>query len=330
MEEQAKKKKKANPLVKLGILLLAALALFAAWRAMKTANEKKAAAEAARLAAESASQTVTVASFDPAEMTELSYDTPGSTDGTLSFVVVNGSWQWKDDAAFPLDQIYLASMGSAVTEITAVRQLKESEVEGGLAACGLNEPSCTVTVKYGGEKHVYETGAYNGTYQAYYLRADGALYLTQANLASTFSKTLDSLLKRDSVPSADWTDRSLISSVIVKDGGESREITDEDEIDAVMTALSSVYLSRFADYNADEAEKAAFGLDGSRSVTVKYRKSVSTTDANGNSSTSYLETSYEFLIGNPYEEDETLTAVCPPGSSVVYLISTEKTDEMLG
>ena len=86
MEEQVKKKKKANPLIKLGILLLAALALFAAWRAMKSANEKKAAAEAARLAAESASQTVTVASFDPAEMTELSYSTPGSTDGTLEIL----------------------------------------------------------------------------------------------------------------------------------------------------------------------------------------------------------------------------------------------------
>ena len=329
MENQGKKKKKPNPLAKLGVLLLAAAALFAAWHIMKSVNEKNAAAEAERLAAETAAQTVTVAEFDPAELTELSYDTPGSTDGTLSFVVVNGAWQWKDDAAFPLDQTYLSSMGSAVTSISAVRKLRESEVEGGLAACGLDEPSCTVTVNYGGDRHVYQTGAYNGTYQAYYLMADGELYLTPTNLAATFSKTLDSLLKRDSVPSADWSDRTLVSSVTVKNGDDTREITDEEGIDALVSTLSSVYLSQFADYNADEGEKAAFGLDGSRSVTVKYRKSMSTTDANGNSTTNYLDTTYTFYIGNPYEEDGTLTAVCPASSSVVYLISSEKAESLL-
>ena len=326
---QNAKKKKQHPLLRLGILLLAALALFIAWYAMKSANERKAKAEAERLAAEAAERNITVTAFDPAELTELSYETAGVTDGTLTFVVVNGGWQWKNDALFPLDQTSLSAMGSAVTSLTAIRQLRESDLEGGLAAVGLDEPACTVTAVCGGEKHVFRTGAYNGTYGAYYLMADGELYLTEANLAGTFSKGLEGLLKRDSVPSADWTDRSLVSSVVVKNGGEAREITDADEIDGILTSLSSVYLSKYADYHADADEKAAYGLDGSRSVTVNYRKSVSTTDANGNSTQNYLDTSYTFLVGDPSAEDGTQTAVCPENSAVVYLISTEKAEGLV-
>ena len=41
---------------------------------------------------------VEVAAFDPADLTELTWETDGEP---LTFVVVNGAWQWKNDAAFP-------------------------------------------------------------------------------------------------------------------------------------------------------------------------------------------------------------------------------------
>ena len=187
-----------------------------------------------------------------------------------------------------------------------------------------------MTVNYGSEKHEYKCGDYNATYKAYYLMADGDVYLTSVNLKTYFSDTLEDLLARDSLPSADWTSRELVSSVTIRDGDNEIEITDADALDEYLSSLSTVYLHDYAAYNADEATKAAYGLDGSRSVTVNYRKSVSTTDANGNSVANYLDTVYTFLIGDPYGEDETLTAAAPASSGVVYLISAEKADGLLG
>ena len=184
-----------------------------------------------------------------------------------------------------------------------------------------------MTVSYGGEKHVYACGDYNGTMKAYYLEADGEIFLTSVNLKTYFGKGLEDLLQRDSIPSADWASREMVTSVTVRDGGEERTITEAEEFEDIVSALSSVYLKQYADYHADADEKAAYG---SRSVTVNYRKSVSTTDENGNTVANYLDTAYVFEIGDPSAEDDTLTAVSPASSSVVYLISAEKAAAILG
>ncbi|MBO6052998.1 MAG: DUF4340 domain-containing protein [Clostridia bacterium] len=325
MTENKTPKKKKNPVLRLLLLALAAVVLYAVYSAVKAANERK--AEAERLAAAQAVKTVTVAAFDPAELTELSYETPGVTDGKLRFRVVNGTWQWADDPAFPLDQTPLSAMGSAVTSIVALREL--DSLETGLDGTGLADPSCTITAKYGSEAHDYLLGAYNGSAGGYYLMADGVVYLVETSMLSSFSKSLSDLLLRDSVPISDWTDRSLGSSVTVKNGGEERVIDGEEEKDAALTALSSVYLRQYAAYNADEGTKASYGLDGSRSVSVSYRKAVTTTDANGNSSTNYLDTTWTLLIGDPDPDDPSLVAAAPASSGIVYLISASAAENAL-
>ena len=320
------KSRKKNPALRLIVLLAVLAVLAAAYAGLQSHNRKKAAAELAEAQAAMQTSSVEVAAFDPAELTELTWETDGGDP--VTFIVVNGAWQWKGDAAFPADQTALSSMGSAVTSITAVRRV--DNVEGGAAACGLDDPSCRVTVHYGGEKHVYACGDYNGTMKAYYLEADGEIFLTSVNLKTYFGKGLEDLLQRDSIPSADWASRETVTSVTVRDGGEERTITEAEEFEDIVSALSSVYLKQYADYHADADEKAAYGLDGSRSVTVNYRKSVSTTDANGNTVANYLDTAYVFEIGDPYAEDDTLTAVSPASSDVVYLISAEKAAAILG
>lgn len=320
------KSKKKNPVVRLVVLAAVAAALALAYGLLQSANRKKAEAEQAAAQAAMQASSVEVAAFDPADLTELTWETDGGEP--LTFVVVNGAWKWKNDAAFPADQTALSAMGSAVTSITALRRVEN--VEGGAAACGLDDPSCRVTVNYGGERHVYACGDYNGTMKAYYLEADGEIYLTSVNLASYFGKELSDLLQRDSIPAADWVSRELVTSVTVRDGGEERVITEAEDFEDILSALSSIYLKQYADYHADDGEKAAFGLDGSRSVTVNYRKSVSTADAQGNTVTNYLDTAYVFEIGDPDPEDESLTAASPATSDVVYLISSEKAAALLG
>ena len=324
--EQTPKRRRSHPLAKLGVLCAVALVLALAYGALRAANAKKAAEEAQAAMEAAQAANVTVAAFEPSELSSLTYSSNGREP--LTFIVVNGAWQWKDDPAFPLDQSALASMGTAVTKITALRAVES--VEGGLEACGLAEPSCTVTASYGGDEHTYLCGDYNAVAKAYYLMADGKIYLTSDNLGMYFGKALPDLLARDTIPSADWTARDLVTSAVIRDGEREVTLTDAEELDEYLSSFSTLYLRDYADYHADAAEKAALGLDGSRSVTVNYRKSVSTSDENGGSVTNYLDTSYVFYIGLPSEEDPAKTVASPASSDVAYLITTEKADALMG
>lgn len=313
------KTKKKNPLLPLLILVGILAALLVAYKALSDANARKAREEAlAAAAAENAA--VTVAAFDPAAMTALEYKTSGGD--SLRFVVVNGAWQYAPDPAFPLDAVSLAQMGTAVASITADRTVDE----GSPADYGLDEPSCVVTVEYGGEKHVYRTGNYNSFSGSWYLMADDGVYLVPTNLASSFSKSLDDLLVRDTIPSSEWAARDYVKDVTVRDGEGERVVTDPEETDELLAALGRVYLRTCANYAATEEEKAACGLDGSKGVTVNYRKAVSTSNESGNSTTSYLDTSYTLLLGDGTEDG---VYASPLSSSMIYVIPADTASALL-
>lgn len=315
----AKTRKKKNPILTLCLLALALAALLIGYKVLAGVNDRREAAEAEAAAA--GEDTVTVAAFDPADMTALEYRY-GSGE-VLRFEVVNGAWRYAADPRFPLDAQALASMGTSVSSIAAVRTVDEGEP----ADYGLDEPVCEVTAEYGGAgRHVYKTGDYNSFAGAYYLMADGDIYLVSSNLTSVFSKSLDDLIVRDTIPASEWTTREYVSSVTVRDGDAERVITDAEEIDGILTELSRVYLRTVADYFTEEEEREAAGLDGSRAVTVAYRKAVSTSDSEGNSTTNYLDTSYTLLFGN---EGETGTYASPLTSTILYEVDAETVSGLL-
>ena len=67
------KSKKKNPALKLVILCAVAVVLAVAYACLNAANRKKA-EEEQRAALEAMQTSVTVAAFDPAELTELTYE----------------------------------------------------------------------------------------------------------------------------------------------------------------------------------------------------------------------------------------------------------------
>ena len=227
------------------------------------------------------------------------------------------------DPAFPLNASMIAQMASSVASITASRTVDE----GAPADYGLDDPACTVTVEYGTERHIYKTGDYNSFSGSYYLMADGMICLVSQNLASTFSRSLDDLLVRDTIPSTEWASREYVNGVTVRDGDTERTVTDADEIEELLTALGRVSLYTCTDYAADDGERAACGLDGSRSVTVSYRKAVSTQDSEGNTTaTNYLDTSYTLLFG---DEVDAGVYCSPLSSTMIYTVSTDTAASLL-
>lgn len=311
-QKQRKKKNKFLPMIVLAVLLAA---LVIGTSVLSSANDRKAAEEAAELAAQNAS--ILLAEYDASTTASISYSR--NDEEFLTFRVKNGQWVYEADEHFPLNQTIVGSMASALSSMAAQRTVEDADPE----AFGLNNPAYVITVEYNdGTSHVYTIGNYNSFTGGYYFTMDGACYMIASGLIPYFDYSLNDLLALDTVPVSDWQDIGYVSSVTVTRDGASCEITDETGMTEALGKLGALSLTICEDYYADESEKAAYGMDGSDGVTVKYKKAVTATDANGNSSTNYLETSYTFVIGEN-------NIGGPAKSSIVYHLSEDAVTELL-
>ncbi|MBQ4354399.1 MAG: DUF4340 domain-containing protein [Clostridia bacterium] len=309
---KTKRKNKALPLIILVVLLAA---LLIGYKALSAANDRKAAEEAASLASENAD--TMIAAYDYTTLTSLSYRAQGGDPITLTQSA--GVFSYADDANFPLNQTIAAQMANAISQIAV-----ETTVESGSEAdYGLDNPAYLIEAAYAdGTKHVYKIGNYNAFNGAYYFSMDGTMYMISSGLIPYFQYTEEDLLALDTIPASDWRDTSYIGEITVTNGDKSCTISDDAGKTEVIGAIGAFRLSDCADYYADADEKAAFGLDGSVSAAVKYKKAVTSTDESGNQSTSYLETTYTLLIGHA-AQDGTGYYVSPQKSNIVYLVDEE-------
>lgn len=282
---------------------------------LSAANEKKAAEEAAELAAEN--ESIMLAQYDVATTSSVSYSRNGGD--FLTFNVVNGGWVYAADPTFPVNQEIVTYMAGALSSMAAERAVTDVDMD----AYGLNNPAYVICVEYtDGTSHVYTVGNYNSFTGGYYFTMDGDCYMIAAGLIPYFDYELNDLLALDTIPVSEWQDIGYVNSVTVTRDGVSAEITDEAGMTEVIGKLGGISLSVCEDYHADADEKAAYGLDGSDSVTVKYKQAVTSTDEGGNSFTNYLETAYTFVIGDGFLGG-------PAKSSIVYQLDENAVTELL-
>ncbi|MBR3998124.1 MAG: DUF4340 domain-containing protein, partial [Clostridia bacterium] len=277
-----KRKNKAIPLIVL-VLILAGLMI--GYSALSQANDRR---EAEELAAEEAANAVTmIAEYDYTTTSKLSYQPAGSEK--LTFLAGAGAWTYADDAKFPLNQTIVTQMAAAISQIGVVTEV----TEGTAADYGLDEPLYTIEIAYSdGTAHTYKIGDYNSFNGANYFSMDGDMYMVASALTSYFDYTLEDLLKTDTVPAADWAELGYVNEITVSDSTNTAVITEDEAKSAAIDVIGSVRLTNCADYYADDSEKAAYGLTSGASVTVKYKKAVTTTDESGNENTTYLDTAW--------------------------------------
>lgn len=313
-----KRKNKALPLLLL-VLLLAALLI--GYAALSSSNDRK---EAELAAEEAAANAVTlIAEYDYTTATELSYQVAGSDP--ISFTQSAGVWTYAGDVNFPLNQNIVAQMAYAISTIA----IDATVTEGSAADYGLDTPAYTIKVEYsGGSTHTYKIGDYNSFNDAYYFSMDGEIYMVSSGLLPYFRYELNDLLALDSIPTSDWADNSYVTEVLVTNGENAATISDDSGKTAVLAKLGAVQLTNCADYYADAEEKSTYGLDGSSSVAVKYKKAVTSTDESGNTNTTYLETTYTLHIGTTVGHNEGFY-VSPAKSNIVYIADEETVMELL-
>lgn len=333
--QKRKKKNKALPLfILVGVLLV----LVIGYAVLSSANAKKEAEEAAAAAEDT---TIMLAEMDATAITELRYRY-GENDW-ITLAQSGGVWTWAEDAHYPLNQTTAAGLGSAIASIGAIRTVDEGEA----ADYGLDEPICEIHVRYGeGTTYKYAIGDRNSFNDAYYFRDDdGAFYMIASGLLTYFQTDLDDMLVLDTAL-ATLSDGDIVS-VTVTDGEKSStytqtatEETDEDGnttiYDADVTALYDRFceldLRAWADYYADSTEMAeTYGIDGTRSLTLTYKKAVSvnsgTETTASTSQTTKVDATYTIYFGSTADGQ---VYYSPKGSTIVYTAAADVVDGILG
>ncbi len=332
------KRKKKNKVLPLFILVGVLLVLVIGYAVLSSANAKKEAEEAAAAAEDT---TIMLAEMDATAITELQYRY-GENDW-ITLTQSGGVWTWAEDAHYPLNQTTAAGLGSAIASIGAIRTVDEGEA----ADYGLDEPICEIHVRYGeGTTYKYAIGDRNSFNDAYYFRDDdGAFYMIASGLLTYFQTDLDDMLVLDTAL-ATLSDGDIVS-VTVTDGEKSStytqtatEETDEDGnttiYDADVTALYDRFceldLRAWADYYADSTEMAeTYGIDGTRSLTLTYKKAVSvnsgTETTASTSQTTKVDATYTIYFGSTADGQ---VYYSPKGSTIVYTAAADVVDGILG
>ena len=102
--------------------------------------------------------TVTLAAPDTDSLTEISYTYQGNTVSLAKDDT--GSWYYTEDRNFPLNGTRIDAMLTALSSVTATRQVSEKSDD--FSEFGLAEPQCSITAKTkDGTAYVFHIGSYN-------------------------------------------------------------------------------------------------------------------------------------------------------------------------
>ena len=211
-------------------------------------------------------------------------------------------WQYKEDAAFSLNQTMAETMSEALSGAVVLQKIEEKDVD--LQSFGLETPALAVTFSDGdGQQYQLSFGNYNTAAKGYYAMKndDGCVYMVNSETMTDFEYGLYDLLVLDEIPSAD---ADYVSGITISDSGKTTEYTyqieevqeettqeetsasqvvwyawdgtdkvrcDSTEFAELTDEILKISASNAADYNAGSAEKLSetYGI-ADRMITVNY------------------------------------------------------------
>ena len=256
-------KKRKNKLIPLFVLLAVFAVILFAYLALSDANDRREAEEAA-----AQDTLIPLAELDASTVTELRYKNRDLSDEWLTFTKSGDKWQ-AADPRFPLNTDRVAAMASAISNIAANRS-----VDGGSAAeFGLDEPAVQIEVTYNGSTtYRYAIGdknTFNGEY--YFRNDDGQIYMIAAGLLPYFQYAMEDLILLDS-PVSDIQTEYIRAITVTLPTGEERVFTTAEDIAAVYDLFCEFDCTRYADYYADDAEMAEYGITKTAGIRIDYKR----------------------------------------------------------
>ncbi len=136
---------------------------------------------------------ITVTELDTDDVTAFSYQVSGET---LSFTKDGDEWIYDQDTSLDLDEDVVNGMIEKAASLTADDSFDDYD---SLADYGLDQPSNTITLTTKESTTTLYLGNQNAMTSQYYLMTgDGeTVYAVDNTLSTTFSKTVDSLVKEE-------------------------------------------------------------------------------------------------------------------------------------
>ncbi len=314
---QRKKKKKYGKIVGLATLIVLVLALLLVYRALiEQQNDPPADTGAAD------TDVIMLINRKASEISALTYSR-GETEYGFTCHSTTGQWSLAGEPDFPLDQTPVATMAAAVAAIGVYRDLGEDS-----GVYGFDAPVLTVSVTYiDGAVHHYAVGDLNSATGNRYLKDvdTGLVYTVSPSLLDYFTYTLEDMLLFDTLPTDIDTD--YITAVTLNAGGDEKAITDEVGVTELYGLFTTLAPSEYADWYADEDEKAAYGI-GSLTMTIDYKRIAAVADESSATSASRVPASYTVRFGDTTEDGKVYYTLGK--SDIVYLIYAEQVDKILG
>ena len=262
---------------------------------------------------------------------------------TLSFVKLDAGWALAGEEAFPLCQSSIEKMLSCLSGISAEKAIPSPDE---LSAYGLEDPECSVTV---GEKTLSFGDKQDMDGYTYITPGDGTVYLVDSSVPSVFRLTKADLIENETVPS--MPDISALH-VETRDGeyeilhlpdsdiaysnsyqyflraGENNVPLDTELTEALFNNIRNLTFSLCENWNADDAQMHAFGLDDPEvRITVDYTAAEKTdtgmADSDGQPIYDTVEIPCEFVL---YLSGD---YACLGGSRMVYTVGNSLADTFL-
>ena len=222
----------------------------------------------------------TVLAVDPDTVTAVSWTVDGESLGFHK----DETWQYDDDAAFPVDAEKIGEKLDVFADFAAAFTIENVE---DYAQYGLDDPAATIALTAGEQSYEIKLGDFSQMDEQRYVDiGDGNVYLAASDPMDAFDVELSALVQNDTVPAFDTVSR------IAFGGAENYEIANEgpggsysdDDIyfaggepldtslvESYLAALSGADLSTYATYNATADELEAMGMnDPELTVTVDY------------------------------------------------------------
>ncbi len=240
------------------ILLATLLILLAAFFGLRAFNDR----EEERIKEEEQASQVEITKLSALQSISYKNET-----GEISLTKQEDQWVFSDEPKVKLDQSYITAMESAITDLTATRELEDPDE---LSYYGLEEPVCEIRAE---DEDGTETTIYvgNGTDSDYYLTADDKekVYTGGSSLMSAVQYEKKQLIENDTVPSIGKDNVAKITIQGLEDGDVSYTAKDnEDEIGTILGGVGALSFGDCEDYNVTGKALAGYGLNKKSRITL--------------------------------------------------------------
>ena len=244
-------------------------------------------------------------------------------DITLRFIrTEDGTWAWKDDRDFPLDNTYAQHLLRSVEEMLAAQPITTDK---SMEDLGLDEEEKYVTASdETGKTVTWYLGKKDDAGRYYMRRADdetNAVYLSPADLSAQISRSIYDMML---LPQLNSIPIESIHSVVIERGEQRLEMRPSSQgvltggtadVQPLLDLLAQPTLSRCVDYRPSKGAAAICGLDPAEAVlTVEYVNNLQ------------AESIFTLSIGSKRNDSY---CVCVNDDTTIYLMNAAAVEAVL-